>query len=268
MVAISFSIKKRKAATPAAAAGPRRAKKPMTPRAAIAWFLHDMAEASGYAVREWTEGRILSQYAEHRPMLTAPDPWYYAGVVALESCKIIDLFERDVAEELMRQMLAQMDSVVGRFNDDCSSLALLLMGRLGKGALLLHRKVPDNLLAKIMLILLGSPSAAARQMPDPGAHKQLRAALKLGSPAWWKIFARRYDIKIAGRPEKTPVLVPSVFAEPAEEGPDVAGEGIIPVQAQTRQSHLVLKEILAAALAETPGTEDAPQEEAHAAGST
>src|SRR5262245_19468868 len=137
-------------------ATPTRAK-PLTPRAAVAWFLHDMAEVSGYAVSGWTEGKILSLYATFRPMLTAPDPWYYSGIVAHESCKIMDLFEKNEADELMRQLFAQMDKVVGRFKDDCSSLAILLMCRLGMGSILLHRKVPDNLLAKIMLILLGSP---------------------------------------------------------------------------------------------------------------
>lgn len=198
---------------PAPDAGlPDAKKKLIKPRAAIAWFLSDMAEASGYAVATWTDGKMLSMYAEYRPMLTAPDPWYYSGVVALEACKIMDLFEKPEANELMREVLRQMDGVVGRFNTDCSDLAVLLMGRLGMGSLIMHRKVPDNLLAKIMLILLGSPSAAAPNMPDENAHKQLKAALKTGAPVWWKMFRRYYKLNMPGmQTDQKPVLTQSIL---------------------------------------------------------
>jgi hypothetical protein len=220
----------------------------LTARRAIAWFLSDMAEVSGYAVNTWTEGKILSMYASYRPMLTAPDPWYYAGVTALEACKIMDLFEREESDELMREMLQQMDKVVGRFNNDCSELAILLMGRLGMGSLLLHRKVPDNLLAKIMLILLGSPSAAAANMPDKNAHKQLKAALKLGSPVWWKMFKRHYKILMPNAPAEKPLLTPSILSK-SEEPLLVGGVPMKPANApKTGQMEAgALKSILTAA---------------------
>jgi hypothetical protein len=191
----------------------------ITPKDAAAWFLKDMAQVSGYVVKAWTAGQPLSAYATYRPILTAPDPWYFAGVVALEACKICDLFPPEEANEVLREVFATMDAVIGRDNDDASALAFLIMGRLGMGALLLHRKVPDNLLAKVMLILLGSASAAAPHMPADTAHEQIRAALKLGRPVWWIMFKRRYDFK-----EKTlaPRLVPSVHATPADDMPDVA----------------------------------------------
>ena len=210
-------------------------KKVIKPRAAVAWFLSDMAETSGYAVATWTNGRMLSMYAEHRPLLTAPDPWYYAGIVALEACKIMDLFEKREADELMREVIRQMDGVVGRFNTDCSDLAILLMGRLGMGSLIMHRKVPDNLLAKIMLILLGSPSAAAPNMPDPNAHKQLKAALKTGAPVWWRMFRRYNRLKMPGMDEAAkPVLTQSILkVEPVKLG-----------NTKTKQQAASLKDIL------------------------
>ena len=186
----------------------------ITPKAAAAWFLKDMAQVSGYVVKAWTPGEPLSAYATYRPMLTAPDPWYFAGVVALEACKICDLFPPEQANEVLREVFATMDAAVDRDNDDASSLAFLIMGRLGMGALLLHRKVPDNLLAKVMMILLGSASAAAPHMPADTAHEQIRAALKLGRPVWWMMFHRRYEFKDR---VQTPRLVPSVYAAAVDE---------------------------------------------------
>ena len=192
----------------------------MAPQDAALWFLRDMAEVSGYAVPEWHEGKRLSAYATYRPILTAPDPWYYAGLVALEACKICDLFPSDMARETVREVFARMDSVIYREDDDASTLAFLIMGRLGKGALLMQRKVPDNLLAKVMLILLGSASVAAPHMPDETAHEQIRAALKLGAPVWWMLFKRRHDLKNVA--PQTPKLVPSIMANDAADATDVA----------------------------------------------
>ena len=191
----------------------------ITPKDAAAWFLRDMAQASGFVVQAWTAGRPLSAYATYRPLLTAPDPWYFAGVVALEACKICDLFPPEEANEVLREIFATMDAVGGRDNDDASALSFLIMGRLGMGALLLHRKVPDNLLAKVMLILLGSASAAAAHMPADTAHEQIRAALKLGRPVWWMMFKRRYDFK---EKTQTPRLVRSIRAMAEDDVTDIA----------------------------------------------
>lgn len=168
-----------------------------------------MAEVSGYAV---SPGQHLSPYATYRPMLTAPDPWYFAGIVALESTKICDLFESEQADEVLREVFDRMDEIAGRDDKAVSKLAFLVMGRLGMGALLMHRKVPDNLLAKVMMILLGSASAAAPHMPTPTAHEQLRAALKLGQPVWWMMFNRRFELKETSRP-LAPRLIQSVYAD-------------------------------------------------------
>lgn len=184
----------------------------VSPQEAADWFLTDMAEVSGYAVADWTEGKLLSAYATYRPILTAPDPWYFAGIVALEGSKICDLFPREHADEVLREVLARMDRVVGRDDDKVSKLTLLILGRLGMGALIMHRKVPDNLLGKVMMILLGSATAAAPHMPDITAHEQIRAALKLGEPVWWSMFNRRYGFDEALKEEPPSPLVPSLYA--------------------------------------------------------
>ncbi|MBY0508729.1 MAG: hypothetical protein K2P94_01130 [Rhodospirillaceae bacterium] len=191
------------------------AKTLVSPQEAADWFLTDMAEVSGYAVADWTDGKLLSAYATFRPILTAPDPWYFAGIVALEGCKICDLFPREYSDEVLREVFARMDRVVGRDDDKVSKLTLLILGRLGMGALIMHRKVPDILLGKVMMILLGSATAAAPHMPTDAAHEQIRAALKLGEPVWWSMFNRRYDFKDTRKDEPPARLVPSVYANDA-----------------------------------------------------
>jgi hypothetical protein len=192
------------------------AKTYVTPQEAADWFLTDLAEVSGYAVADWTEGKRLSAYASFRPILTAPDPWYFAGIVALESCKICDLFPREHSDEVLREVFARMDRIVGREDDEVSKLVFVLMGRMGMGALIMHRKVPDILLGKVMMILLGSAAAAAPHMPTDAAHEQIRAALKLGEPVWWSMFNRTFSFDDVRKEEPTPRLVPSVYAGDAD----------------------------------------------------
>ena len=169
----------------------------VTPRAAAGWFLRDMAEASGYLPATSSRGtRMLSVYATYRPMLTAPDPWYFAGIIALEGCKVTDFYPTAISTEVMREIFDQADRAVGRDGSDVATLAFLAMGRLGIGTVLLRGKAPDSVLGQIMMILLGSAKSAARHMPAPEAHRQLRAALKTGSPVWWKMFHRRYALDL------------------------------------------------------------------------
>lgn len=169
----------------------------VTPREAAGWFLRDMAEASGYLPATSSRGtRMLSVYATYRPMLTAPDPWYFAGIIALEGCKVPDFFASETSSDVMREIFDQADRAVGREGTDVATLAFLTMGRLGIGTVLLRGKAPDSMLGKIMMILIGSPKAAAPRMPAPEAHRQLRAALKTGAPVWWKMFHRRYELDV------------------------------------------------------------------------
>jgi hypothetical protein len=169
----------------------------ISPQAAAKWFLHDMAEVSGFVLSGFQSMSPLSVYASYRPILTKPDPWYYAGVVGLEVSAVTDLFTKDGADDILRGVFEQMDAVVGRDDDDASALTMLLLGRLGIGSVLMGRKVPDNMMARIMLMLLGGDKNVKKVMPDDSAHDQLRAALKSGKPVWWKMFARRYRLSTA-----------------------------------------------------------------------
>ncbi|MBL8628815.1 MAG: hypothetical protein JNM81_04245 [Rhodospirillaceae bacterium] len=169
----------------------------ISPEAAAKWFLHDMAEVSGFLSLGFQNMSPLSVYASYRPILTQPDPWYYAGVVALEVSAVTDLFMKDGADDILRAVFEQMDGMIGRDNDDASQLTMLLLGRLGIGSVLMGRRVPENMMSRIMLLLLGSEKNAKKIMPDDGAQEQLRAALKSGKPVWWKMFARRYRLTTA-----------------------------------------------------------------------
>ena len=89
------------------------------------------------------------------------------------------------------------------------------MGRLGMGQLLLHGKVPDFLIAKVMRMLLGSPKTAVRLIPDKDAHAQVTSALRIGHPVWWRIFVRRFDIRLGDEPIPQPKLIPIADADAA-----------------------------------------------------
>jgi hypothetical protein len=200
----------------------------ITPRAAAEWFLLDMAEVSGFMRSGFKTMSPLSVYGTYRPILTKPDPWYFAGVVALEASAITDIFKAEGADDILREIFAQMDDVVGRDDDDASGLTMMLLGRLGLGSMLMGRKVPENMLARMMMLLIGSDRAMKRVMPDDGAAAQLRTALKSGKPIWWKMFARRYRLttspdsaiaaRIAVAPGSGPQL-PESLGEAQSEDP-------------------------------------------------
>lgn len=172
---------------------------------AALWFIGDVMEVSGF-VRPSMRHR--SGYAHYRPLLTAPDPWYFAGLVALEASKIVDLFEQEKADALLREVLVQADVAGARHEVKVSDLVLGIMGRLGMGAILMHSRVPDILIAKVMRLLIGSPKAAARLIPSREAHEQVFSALKLGTPVWWRMFVRRFDVRVRPSPPPRPKLIP------------------------------------------------------------
>ena len=180
---------------PRAGGSARSAKILVTPQDAARWFLRDMATSSGYTM-EPVPGSdpLLAGYGSYRPLLTAPDPWYFAGVLALEVCKVIDYYPRAYSGEVMRYVCDECDRTVGREGDDVAALAQLIMGRLGIGAVLMRGKAPDSVLGKVMSILMGSEKSVGKKMPAPEAHHQLRAALKLGQPVWWRVFRKKYRL--------------------------------------------------------------------------
>jgi hypothetical protein len=195
----------------------------ISPYAAAEWFLLDMAEVSGFMRSGFKNMSPLSVYGTYRPILTKPDPWYFAGVVALESSAITDIFRPEGADEILREIVGQMDRVVGRDDDEASALTMMLLGRLGLGSMLMGRKVPDNMLSRMMLLLIGSDKAVKRVMPDDGALQQLRAALKSGPPVWWKMFARRYRLTTA--PDAAVASRIAVAHGAGVQLPDSLGEG-------------------------------------------
>jgi hypothetical protein len=199
---------------------------------AAVWFVADLLEVSGYA-RPWTRHR--SGYAHYRPILTAPDPWYFAGLVALETSKIIDVFPKKKADALLREVLIQADLAGARHEVRVSNLVLGVMGRLGMGAILLQAKVPDILISKVMRLLLGSHRSARRLIPSETAHEQVTSALKLGPPVWWRMFVRVYDIRLGDEVEDSGPLRPippdtsaedAVHESPGEDIAEPPADGV------------------------------------------
>lgn len=180
---------------PRAGGSIRSAKIPVTPLAAARWFLRDMALAAGYATDPVPGADpVLAGYASYRPLLTAADPWYFAGILALEACKVVDYYRPEFSNEVMRHIIEQCDKVIGREGREVADLTQLIMGRLGIGTVLLRGKAPDSVLGKIMYIMMGSAKSVESKMPAPDAHLMLRAALKLGKPIWWRVFRKKYRL--------------------------------------------------------------------------
>ncbi len=201
---------------PRAGGSTRSDKIPVTPAEAARWFLRDMAVAAGYPVDPVPGAdTLLSNYASYRPLLTAADPWYFAGVIALEACKVVDYYRPEFSNEVMRHVAEQADKIIGRDGSDVADLALLIMGRLGIGTVLLRGKAPDSVLGKIMYILMGSAKSMESKMPAPDAHTMLRAALKLGKPIWWRVFRKRYRLSFDPEGELADSKLKSIVEEEA-----------------------------------------------------
>lgn len=156
-----------------------------TLREAARTFLNDMAEVSGYGADRHGPMRKVSDYVMSRPILTVPDPWFFAGMVALECTKICDLFPTREADILMREILMEADLITGRRGRMISRLVLALIGRLGCGAVILHMKVPDEKIPDVILVMMGDTKTWAHLLPHRTAHRQVRAAVRTGVPTWW-----------------------------------------------------------------------------------
>ena len=231
---------------------PRKLKIAISPQDAARWFLRDMAQASGYYIdAEPNHDATLAGYSVYRPLLTAPDPWYFAGVIALEGCKVIDFYPKMFADEVMRHIFGFADRTVGRDGAEVADLAALIMGRLGIGAVLMRGKAPDSVLGKVMMILIGSEKAVENKMPAPEAHKQLRAALKLGKPVWWRAFRKRYRLSFNPAAEPDSVLrhIVPLLEEPEELELSDMEEGAFLLEAQAEAEEIRTEGVFADAIA-------------------
>lgn len=201
----------------------RTAKPLVTPLEAARWFLRDMAQAAGYLVPP-VEGAdpLLAGYASYRPLLTAADPWYFAGVIALEACKVVDYYHPAYSNPVMRHICAEADRIIGREGTEVADLAQLIMGRLGIGTVLMRGKAPDSVLGKIMYILMGSAKSAESKMPAPEAHQMLRAALKLGKPVWWRVFRKKYRLSLDPEAELEAAKLRPIAAPPLDAESEAA----------------------------------------------
>ena len=185
----------------------------MPSHAAVRWFLSDVAEVAGYAAKRDPD-EDMSSYVARRPVLTVRDPWFFAALVALESTKICDLFEPEEAGALMREISAQIDGTVGRSGDKLSALLFALLGRLGYGAIIMHQKVPDSKISEVILLMLGGFRDWSNLIPDSYSFKQVRRALGLGAPSWWRDYGRgNADQKRSDDPPDTDLMEDDFIAD-------------------------------------------------------
>ena len=171
----------------------------LPPATAVRWFLNDLAAVSGFAVDHG--GRPVSAYVMRKPILTSPDPWFFAGLVALEAAKIVDLFPKKEAGALLKEVMQQADTIVGRRGRIMTKIIFALMGRLGTGAILMRSKVPDEEIGRIIRVLLGGTKDWKHLLPSGKEHAQVYKALGMGTPSWWPDYARARE---ALQNKKTP----------------------------------------------------------------
>jgi len=160
---------------------------------AVGLFLSDAATVSGFET--WDPDpdappRPISAYVMERPILTEPDPWFYAGLIALECAKVMDMFTPKEAAIILRQVSAKADAVIGRNGRAVSRLAFALIGRLGYGAVIMNTRVPENQVSNIILMMMGNQKTWAHLLPNAEAYRQVRAAIRLGNPTWWYEYRR------------------------------------------------------------------------------
>lgn len=155
---------------------------------AARWFLSDLAEVSGFTVERG--GREVSDYVMRKPLLTTPDPWFFAGAVALEAAKVSDLLSKKEAGAVLNEIMIQADQIVGRRGRKIAKVIFALIGRLGYGAILMRMKVPDDDIGRIIRVLLGGNKDWKHLLPDVKAHRQIYKALGMGTPSWWVDYER------------------------------------------------------------------------------
>src|SRR5579871_622533 len=160
-------------------------------------FLNDVAEVAGYGAQLNGNLRGISGYVVRRPILTVPDPWFFAGLIALEATKICDLFPPREAAILLRHISNEVDGLIGRHGKIVSRLVLALMGRLGFGAVILNMKVPDDKISEIILLFMGDQISWNHLLPTISAHHQVRRALRTGPPTWWQAYCHAYAANTA-----------------------------------------------------------------------
>ncbi len=127
------------------------------------------------------------------PLLTTPDPWFFAGLVALEATKVSDLFTKKEAGALLNEIMLHADQTVGRRGRTISKVIFALIGRLGYGAILMRKKVPDEEIGKIIRVLLGGNKQWKHLLPSVKAHRQLYKSLGMGTPSWWSDYAIAHE---------------------------------------------------------------------------
>lgn len=163
-------------------------KPPLDPAGTMRWFLTDLAQVSGFAVLRTAQA--ASPYVMRRPILTTPDPWFYAGLVALEGAKIADLFEPDEAGALLHELTAQVGPMVAWKGPRLATLVFALMGRVGYAAIIMRAKVHDSEIGRMIRVLMGGSKDWRGLIPNAKAHRQICKALATGTPSWWSDFTR------------------------------------------------------------------------------
>lgn len=181
---------------------------PIDPKTAIAKFLVDMRLVSERSWRRWhkvlTEVLVecaLPQQARRMIMETHPvEDYYFAGITALQACRIREMFPFSVAEALMRELALQVDPAVGRDDGAISNLVFITLGRIRKARAVENFRDHDQVVeAMLERMGVGLHSATAAIMTSLPVRHRLAEPLALAAPdsamqMWWDSFIGIYAV--------------------------------------------------------------------------
>ena len=175
--------------TAAEAAGVPCAKGVIDHGTAVDWFLCDMAHAAGFFGAQPKRPRESSWIAR-LPLLTAPNSWYFAGLVAREASVISSLFGPRDAGPLLKDVFGGCDAAIGRSDTAVSALIKRILGRVGLSSVICGAKVDDSRLSAVILALMSRMKGRTSLDAAGTIRRQVRAAFALnkGTPFWWREF--------------------------------------------------------------------------------
>lgn len=195
---------------------------PIAPKAAIAKFLVDMRLTSERRWRPWNKAltEALVECAlplQARRLILDMHPvedYFFAGMTALQACRIREMYPFSVAEALMRELALQIDPAVGRDDSAVSNLVFIILGRIRKARANENFRDHDQAVEVILeRIGVGLNSATAAIMDSLPMRHRLAEPLALAAPLWWDSFTGIYAVD-------APILKPlprrlDVAAEPS-----------------------------------------------------
>jgi hypothetical protein len=176
---------------------------PIDAKTAIGKFLVDIRLASERSWRVWnkllTEAMVeCALPPQARRMVLEVNPvedFFFAAMVALQACRIRELYPFAAAEALMRELAMQEDAAVGRSDSAVSNLTFIILGCIRKARQAENFRDHDQAVEALLeRIGVGRNSATAGIMESLPVRHRLAEPLAMAIPMWWDSFTTIYAV--------------------------------------------------------------------------